>query len=103
MQQTTVKTGQHYENNTLWLVEGLKDAKLVATRVSNLRLQMSPLVYRTNAVGAPYGADGKIIENPQEAGAFIMKTASVVEKFIASAKQAQQAKQAQNTQQEQGK
>ena len=103
MQQTNVKTGQHYENNTLWLVEGLKDAKLVATRVSNLRLQMSPLVYRTNAVGAPFGADGKIIDNPQQAGAFIMGTAEVVQKFIASAKQAQQAKQPQNAQQKQGK
>ncbi len=85
VEQTPVKLGQHYENNTLWHVEDLKQCDFVVTKISELRLQAGPWVYRASAKGVPFGTDGKEITDPKAAQEFIMSTADIVDGYRAEA------------------
>ena len=88
IKQLQVGKGQLY-GDAMRMVTGLKPGEFVAERVSQLRLQFGPFVYRTNMQGVPYGADGKLITNPQEIQKFIMSTEPIVNELRAKMMQAQ--------------
>ena len=88
IKQLQVGKGQLY-GDAMRMVTGLKPGEFVAERVSQLRLQFGPFVYRTNMQGVPYGADGKLITNPQEIQKFIMSTEPIANELRAKMMQAQ--------------
>jgi len=76
--QTQVKKGQLYENN-LRLVEGIKAGDFVVERVSQLRLQAGPFIYRATENGVIIGADGKPITTPEGMKEFMVQSTKIAD------------------------
>jgi len=82
LEQVQVELLQHHDNGVLRHVKGIDGAKFVATRVSQLRLQGGPFVYRAISVGAPFDANGNLITDPTAIREFIMSTIPINERLV---------------------
>ncbi len=77
-----VKKGQMYEGDMRG-VEGIKAGDLVADRVSQLRLQAGPFIYRATDKGAIIGADGKPLTTPEAMRSFMVEATKIADELRA--------------------
>lgn len=77
-----VKKGQLYEGN-MRVVEGVKAGDLIADRVSQLRLQAGPFVYRATDKGMILGEDGKPLSTPEAMKNFMVEATKIADELRA--------------------
>ncbi len=77
MRQQPVESGQLYPGQLRLVKGGVKSGELVALRVSDLRLQAGPFVYRADAGGRIMDAEGKPIVDPELMRKFMYEASTI--------------------------